>query len=77
MSTPVSPKPASEAVPIVAPEDQVIPALFGEGEGLYPQRKDTFVYSFIGHMLAVAILIWSGHWVFEHKDEIKQQDGVY
>ena len=24
-------------------------------------------------MLAVALLIWSGHWAFEHKDEIKQQ----
>ncbi len=54
-------------------EDQVIPALFGEGEGLYPQRKDTFLYSFIIHMIAVGLLIWSGHWVLEHQDEIKQQ----
>src|ERR1700690_11674 len=54
-------------------KDQVIPALFGEGEGLYPQRKDTFLYSFVAHMLAVGLLIWSGHWVFEHKDDIKQQ----
>ena len=58
---------------MVAPQDQVIPALFGEGEGLYPQRKDTFVYSFIVHMLAVLLLIYSGHWALEHKDEIKQQ----
>ena len=51
----------------------MIPALFGEGEGLYPQRKDTFVYSFIVHMLAVVLLIWSGHWALEHKEQIKQQ----
>ena len=42
MSTPAAVKPATEAEPQVAPQDQVIPALFGEGQGLYPQRKDTF-----------------------------------
>jgi len=73
MATFPAPKPAREAIPQVAPEDQVIPALFGEGEGLYPQRKDTFVYSFILHMAALGLIIWSGHWVFEHKTEIKQQ----
>ena len=73
MSTPVVSNPATEEVPSVAPQDQVLPTLFGEGQGLYPQRKDTFVYSFVVHMLAVGVLIWSGHWAFQHKDEIKQQ----
>ena len=73
MSTPVATKPVKEDVPQLAPQDQVIPALFGEGEGLYPQRKDTFVYSFVVHMLVVLLLIYSGHWALEHKDEIKQQ----
>ena len=73
MSTPVVEKPSHDTVPQVAPEDQVIPALFGEGEGLYPRRKETFLYSFIVHMLAVGLLIWSTHWVFQHSDEIKQQ----
>src|SRR5215472_4533415 len=73
MSTSATPKPSDDAVILVAPEDQVIPALFGEGQGLYPQRKDTFLYSFILHMIAVGLLIWSGHWVLEHKEQIKQQ----
>ena len=73
MSTPVVSKPAAEDGSSVAPQDQVLPTLFGEGQGLYPQRKDTFVYSFIVHMLAVGLLIWSGHWAFQHQDEIKQQ----
>ena len=73
MSISAAPKPAAQQEVTVAPQDQVIPALFGEGEGLYPQRKDTFFYSFILHMLAVLVLIWSGHWVFQHQDEIKQQ----
>src|SRR5450759_1060294 len=51
----------------------ILPTLFGEGAGLYPQRKDTFVYSFILHMIAAGLLIWSGHWVVTHQDEIKQQ----
>src|SRR5579863_6381513 len=76
MSTPAAVKPAKDAVPQIAPQDQVIPALFGEGEGLYPQRKDTFVYSFVIHMLVVVLLIWSGHWALEHKDQIKQQAGL-
>ncbi len=73
MSTPVLPKPSSEKVPEVAPQDQVIPALFGEGQGLYPQRKDTFIYSFVGHMLFVGLLLWSASWTYSHKDQIKQQ----
>src|SRR5580704_16925425 len=74
MPTSVAPKPPSkEAISKVAPQDQVIPALFGGGQGLYPQRKDTFLYSFVIHMVAVGLLIWSGHWVIEHKDEIKMQ----
>ncbi|MGB8769208.1 MAG: energy transducer TonB [Candidatus Korobacteraceae bacterium] len=73
MSTPVVSNPASEDVANVTPPEQVLPTLFGEGQGLYPQRKDTFVYSFILHMLAVVLLIWSGHWAFQHQDEIKQQ----
>src|SRR6202044_3074342 len=73
MSTPVATNPVKEDVPQLAPQDMVIPALFGEGEGLYPQRKDTFVYSFVVHMVVVLLLIYSGHWALEHKDEIKQQ----
>ena len=72
MSTRIVFKPVATSVPKVAPEDQVLPTLF-EGPGLYPQRKDTLVYSFIAHVLIVGLLIWSGHWAFEHKDEIKQQ----
>jgi periplasmic protein TonB len=73
MSATAAPKPEQEPVPVVASQDPVLPTLFGEGQGLYPQRKDTFLYSFIIHMVAAGLLIWSGHWALEHKDEIKQQ----
>lgn len=73
MSTTAAPKPAREIPPAAPPQDPVLPTLFGEGQGLYPQRKETFLYSFIVHMLAVGLLLWSTHWALEHKDEIKQQ----
>ena len=59
MSTPEASNPAAQEVLSVTPQDVVLPTLFGAGQGLYPQRKDTFVYSFIVHMLAVGLLIWS------------------
>ncbi len=73
MSTPVLTKPVSEEVVTVAPEDQVLPTLFGAGQGLYPQHKATFAYSFAGHLIVIGLVIWSGNWVFQHKEEIKQQ----
>lgn len=73
MSTPVLTKAEAEKPATVKQQHDILPTLFGEGQGLYPQRKDTFVYSFILHMVAAGLLIWSGHWAFEHKDEIKQQ----
>src|SRR5271167_656938 len=60
------------SVPTVAPQDQVLPSLF-EGEGLYPQRKEVFLYSYSIVLVSLALLIWSGHWAFEHQEEIKQQ----
>jgi protein TonB len=73
MATPVLTKAEPEKPATVKQQHDILPTLFGEGEGLYPQRKDTFVYSFILHMVAAGLIIWSGHWAFEHKDEIKQQ----
>src|SRR5450755_3836002 len=73
MSTPVLTKAETEKPPAVEGRHDILPTLFGEGSGLYPQRKDTFVYSFILHMIAAGLLIWSGHWVVTHQDEIKQQ----
>jgi len=73
MSTPVLTKTEPQGPPVSEERHDILPTLFGEGEGLYPQRKDTFVYSFILHIVAVALLIYSGHWVVSHQEEIKQQ----
>src|SRR5271167_1300630 len=73
MATPVLPKAEAEKPATVKQQHDILPTLFGEGQGLYPQRKDTFVYSFILHMVAAGLLIWSGSWVVTHQEEIKQQ----
>lgn len=73
MATTIATKPVRQVPPPVPPQDPVLPTLFGAGQGLYPQRKETFLYSFVVHMVAVGLLLWSGHWALEHKDEIKQQ----
>jgi periplasmic protein TonB len=54
-------------------EPPVLPTLFGEGYGLYQTRPLTFVYSFVGHVLLIALLAASGHFVVSHRREIRQQ----
>jgi periplasmic protein TonB len=73
MSTPVLTKTEPQSTPTEPERHDILPTLFGDGAGLYPQRKDTFVYSFILHIITAGLIIWSGHWAFEHKDEIKQK----
>ena len=73
MSSPVLTKKEVPKPPNVEQKHDILPTLFGEGEGLYPQRKDTFLYSFVLHLIVAGLIIWSGHWAFEHQDEIKQK----
>ena len=73
MSTPVLTKTEPQSTPAAPERHDILPTLFGEGGDLYPQRKETFVYSFILHMVAAGLIIWSGHWVLEHHEEIKKQ----
>src|ERR1700709_2859481 len=51
----------------------VLPTLFGEGYGSYRTSRRVFALSYLGNCAFVLLLIWSSHWVFDHKDEIKQR----
>ena len=57
----------------LTPEPPILPTLFGEGYGLYKTRRVTFLFSFVGHVVAVALLVASGHFVVTHRNEIRQQ----
>jgi len=54
------------------PPADVLPTLFGEGYGLYRTRPGAFVFSFALNITVGILLAWSGHWVVEHRHEIKQ-----
>ncbi len=64
-STAVLPPPKLEPSPL--------PTLLGEGYGNYRAKPSAFVASFLLNIFVTAILVWSGHWVVEHRQEIKQQ----
>jgi TonB family protein len=72
MITPAMPK-AAAAEKASAPKPDILPTLFGEGYGNYQIRPTNFLVSFVLHSVALALLIWSGYWVAEHRQEIKAQ----
>jgi periplasmic protein TonB len=61
------------AAPPSAPQPSVLPTLFGEGYGIYRTRPSAFIASFGINILVGALLIWSGHWVVQHHEQIRQQ----
>lgn len=56
-----------------APKPDILPTLFGEGYGDYQIRPANFLFSFVLHSVLLVLLIWSGVWVAEHRQEIKSQ----
>jgi periplasmic protein TonB len=62
------PKPPANAL-----SPKPVTTLFGEGYSSYQTSRRAFAFSYLGNCAAVLLLIWSSHWVFEHKEEIKQR----
>ena len=52
--------------------DGLLPTLFGEGYGGYRVRRDTFVLSFLLHVLAAVLIVTSASWMVTHRQEVKQ-----
>jgi periplasmic protein TonB len=42
---------------------EILPTLLGAGQGTYPVHRSNFALSFVGHGVAVALLISSGLWM--------------
>jgi periplasmic protein TonB len=49
---------------------QVLPTLLGAGPATYPVHRSNFALSFLGHAVAVTLLIGSGLWMAKH-DAVK------
>ena len=56
-----------------ASEPATLPTLFGAGYGLYRIRRSSFVFSFVGQTLAIALFLVSARFVAAHRHEIRQQ----
>jgi periplasmic protein TonB len=56
-----------------APESVPLPTLFGTGYGVYRTRRSSFVLSFVGHTLVIAVVLVSSRFVVAHRHEIRQQ----
>ena len=67
------PAPRLDAPALREAESNPLPTLLGEGYGLYQTQPLTFVYSFLGHVLLVSLLVASGHFVITHRQQIRQQ----
>jgi len=50
-----------------------MPTLFGVGYGSYQVRRETFVVSFLLHIVAVVLIVVSGSFLYTHREEIKLQ----
>jgi len=60
-------------LPPQSSEPANLTTLFGEGYGLYRTRGSSFVFSFLGHTLAIAMFLASGRFVAAHRHQIRQQ----
>jgi TonB family protein len=54
------------------PRSDILPTLFGEGYGNYQVRPFNFLISFLGHTVLVALLLTSGYWVVQNRQQIQQ-----
>jgi protein TonB len=54
-------------------QPSILPTLTGEGYGAYRAHVSAFVFSYALNLLVCALLVWSGHWVVEHRQVIKQE----
>ncbi len=63
------------ATPVVrpAPENATLPTLFGAGYGLYRTQRSSFVLSFVGQTLAIAVFLLLSRLLVAHRHEIHQQ----
>jgi len=73
LSCPAVPQPPEPGVRPAAPEQPVLPTLFGEGHGLYRSRRSTFILSYLGHLAAVGLLLLAGRFLATHRQQIRPQ----
>ena len=64
---------SGRAPPQRATEPAILPTLFGEGYGLYPIHRGTFLLSLLAHVLAISLLLAASSYLVTHRREVRQQ----
>jgi periplasmic protein TonB len=64
--------PAKGAAAAQTPPPDILPSLFGAGYGTYEVRKTNFLFSFVAHMVGLAVLLLLTQYTVTHHEEIKQ-----
>jgi protein TonB len=62
-----------DRAPVEPPPPPFLPTLTGEGYGDYKARPLAFVTSYLINVLVCGLLVWSGHWVVEHHQQLQRQ----
>ncbi len=61
------------ATPQLTNRTAVLPTLFGAGYGTFPVQRVTLAASFLLHAAAMALILTSGFWAVQHREELKPQ----
>ena len=64
---------STAVLPPSASSSNPLPTLLGEGYGSYRARPSAFIASFALNILVTGLVVWSGHWVVQHREQIRQQ----
>ncbi len=62
----------ARTLPPAVRESAVLPTLFGEVYGLYRSRRNSLLFSFLGHAVAIMLLLATDGFVTPHHHEIRQ-----
>ena len=54
------------------PQSEILPTLFRNGYGTFPVHRANFAVSFVLHAAAMAFIIWSGMWVVENRQQLRE-----
>jgi protein TonB len=69
MSAHISPMPAQ---PLALEQESILPTLFGQGYGTYKSKPGAFIASYACNLLVTILLVWSGHWFVQHRQDLSR-----
>jgi TonB family protein len=65
--------PVTSARPQASGSGTFFPSLLGEGRDSHTSSRGAFAISYVGNCVCLLLLVWSSHWVIEHRGDIKQR----